>query len=107
MLDGSDLEAAAAKARQDRVTSGLGDRSAEVAAVVMARPDGVRAADVVEALDLDEKTARTYLSRLVGAGRIERASRGLYVPPVASVASVALQHDDPFERNTHNTRNTP
>lgn len=77
-LDGHDLEAASAKAQQDRVTSGLGDRSLDVAAFVLARPQGVRAADVVTALGLDRNTVGTYLSRLADAGRIVRASRGLY-----------------------------
>lgn len=113
-LDGADLEAAAAKAQQDRVTSGLGDRSAEVAAFVLARPQGVRAADVTKVLEISDHTARTYLARLAEAGRIARASRGLYTPPVATVATVALDDETSIspvaadvERNTRITRNTP
>jgi hypothetical protein len=80
-LDGTDLESAASTAQQNRMTAGLGDRSAEVAAFVLARPGGARAADLVTALGLDRNSASTYLARLAEAGRIERASRGLYVPP--------------------------
>jgi hypothetical protein len=106
-LDGADLEAAAAKAQQGRVTSGLGDRSAEVAAFVLARPQGVRATDVATALGLEGNIVNTYLARLAKAGRIVRASRGLYTPPVTSVISVTSYEDDPLESNSRNTYNTP
>lgn len=104
-LDGANLEEAAAKAGQERATAGLGDRSSEVAAFVITRPNGVRAADVSGSLGIDEHTARTYLGRLVTAGRIERPTRGLYTP-VASDASVAFPDDDSAQRNRHNSRNT-
>lgn len=106
-LDGADLAAASAKADKDRVTTGLGDRSVEVAAFVLARPNGTRASEVAAALDLDKNTASTYLARLADAGRIVRASRGLYTPPVTSVRTVTTEDGDSLERNARNTHNGP
>lgn len=117
-LDGEDLAAAAKQATKVRATSkataNLGDRAIDVILYVHQHPDGVRAADVADALDLDSKTARTYLARAHQSGRLEKPERGLYTP-VASVASVASegaaaggaeQGTLPL-RNTSNTRNTP
>ncbi|MBM7787779.1 AAA family ATPase [Tenggerimyces flavus] len=109
-LDGRDLAEAAQRAREQKVTAGLGDRSADVAAYVMSNPKGVRAAEVALALGIDQATARVYLARLYDADRIERAGRGLYgppIPPVTSVTSVTSEDVEPLERNTNNTRNTP
>jgi hypothetical protein len=84
-LDGGGLAAAAARARQRRVTEGLDVRSLEVIAYVNEHPEGVRWGDVKR--DLGEEEAR-YLSRLHDAGRIDRPSRGLYVP-VSGVSGVS------------------
>jgi hypothetical protein len=113
-LDGPDLAAASAKAEQGRAVEGLGDRAAEVAAFVLARPEGARAADVARGLEgIDEHTARTYLGRLTEAGRIIRVARGLYMG-VASDASIAFKENTSISpvasdvvRNTRNGRNTP
>jgi hypothetical protein len=76
----------------------LGDRSTAVLAVVARRAEqGTKAADVAAALDVSEATARTYLSRLVDAGRISKRERGIFVPlspPVASVMSVTSDEDE-------------
>jgi hypothetical protein len=95
-LDGHDLAEASQRAAQTRATADLGDRSAEIVAYVSAHPEGVRAAEVSEALGLD---ARRYLSRLVDSGRLDRPARGLYVP----VPSVPLPQTD----SAHIGRNTP
>ena len=87
-LDGATLDDASRAAAQARVTSALGDRSAEIVAFVAAAPGPVNAADVVAALGIAD--ARTYLSRLAVAGRLTRSGRGLYTP----VASVASLHPD-------------
>lgn len=100
-LDGRDLDQAAAAAQQRRVSDGLDQRSREVIAHVTDNPEGVRAADLAAALDMDEHTARTYLARMAEGGRIARLSRGLYTP-VASVASVA---NDQRNNATDATRN--
>jgi AAA domain len=109
-LDG-DLDQAASQAAQMRAVAGLGDRSAEVTALVSRNSDGTRAADVARALGTGEATARTYLARLHESGRIARPARGLYTPlpttPVASVTSVASDGTGGVQRNTYNTRNTP
>ncbi|MQA78095.1 MAG: AAA family ATPase [Streptosporangiales bacterium] len=97
-LDGEDLDAAARRAREARVTAGLGDRSAEVVAFVGKNPDGVRARDVEAALGDD---ARRYLARLVDAGRLRRASRGLYTPvptvPLSQVDGERLGQRDGWD----------
>lgn len=102
-LDGSDLEAAAYAAASRRAADGLGDRSAEVLAVVAASAEGVRARDVADKLGISEKTAGTYLGRLAASGRVNKPSRGLYTP-VGSVGSVGT--DQPLF-HTPNASNTP
>lgn len=90
----------------------LGERSAELVDFIKGHPEGVRAEEVSDALDLPINQARTYLSRLASSGRVERLERGRYgpvrnsnatrTPPVASVASVAFP-----EFATHITDTTP
>jgi hypothetical protein len=62
-------------------------------------PEGVRRADVAQALDLDPRQASVYLSRAADAGRLRRAERGLYTP-VMSVALLSPQVPEPSERNS-------
>jgi hypothetical protein len=111
-LDGADLAEAAKRAQQAQATAqataGLGDRSAEVVAAVQRHPEGTTPAEVAAEVRMDAHAARTYLARLVEAGRIARSGRGRYTP-VASVASVASEGGDgdlPPERNTRNGSNT-
>jgi AAA domain len=105
-LNGATLEEASAAAGAARASAGLGDKSAAIVAYIGQHPDGVRAEDIAIELDMPANAARTYLTRLHDARRIERVHRGVYTP-VASVASVALEHPSPLERNTNNVRNTP
>jgi AAA domain/FaeA-like protein len=90
-LNGDDLTSAAQVAVARRASEGLDERSRQVVAYVTENPEGVRAAEVASALDIEVHQARTYLSRLAESDRIVRAERGLY-RPVASVASVASDH---------------
>jgi hypothetical protein len=85
-LDGADLEEAAARAREARLTDGVSDRSAEIIAYVAANPPHVRAGEVEDKFGPD---ARRYLKRLADSGRLQRLSRGLYtsVPSVPSSQS--------------------
>jgi hypothetical protein len=85
-LDGADLEEAAARAREARLSGGVSDRSAEIIAYVAANPPHVRAGEVEEKFGQD---ARRYLKRLADSGRLRRLSRGLYtsVPSVPSSQS--------------------
>jgi hypothetical protein len=105
-LDGADLAAAARRARDQRATAGLGDRSAEVVGYVNAHPEGVSPFQVGAALGLDPKTAGTYLGRAARAGRIANPARGLYAP-VGSVESVERRDGDLSGFNTFNAFNTP
>jgi len=84
-LDGADLEEAAARARQLRLSGGVGDRSAEIIAFVANNPPRVTAAQVEEKFGKD---ARQNLKRLADSGRLRRLSRGLYT----SVTSVTSSH---------------
>lgn len=103
-LVGADLTAAASTAAARRSAAGLGDRSSEVVAIVAAHPDGVRPGQVAAELGIDPKQAGTYLGRLADAGRIRRASRGLYTP-VGCVESVETGGADvlPFHISTLST----
>jgi hypothetical protein len=101
-LDGGGLDDAADRARQRHAAMGLSDRSADVVAFVAGQPKGVRPADVAGQLGIEENAARTYLSRLAGAGRITRATRGVYVP-VASDASLRSANGS----QQSNTSNSP
>jgi AAA domain len=85
-LDGADLEEAAARATEARLTGGVSDRSAEIIAFVAANPPSVRAGEVEDKFGPD---ARRYLKRLADAGRLRRLSRGIYtsVPSVPSSQS--------------------
>ena len=86
-LDGADLAEAAARARETRVSAGLGDRSAEIIAFVAANPPHVRAGEVEEKFGPD---ARRYLKRLADTGRLRRLSRGIYTAvPSESVSHVS------------------
>jgi AAA domain len=89
-LDGAGLDEASSRARQARLTGGLGDRSAEIIAFVAANPPGVRAHEVEEKFGPD---ARRYLKRLADAGRLQKLSRGYYT----SVPSVPSSHSQVSE----------
>jgi hypothetical protein len=79
-IDGRDLAEAAQNARDAAVTTGVGDRMAEVVRTVNRTVSGLRAEQVAEELGIDKDSAGRYLRRAVEAGRIERAGRGLYTP---------------------------
>lgn len=86
-IDGQALADAAQKAAQNRLTSGVGDRSAEIIAYVASQTAPVTPKEVADALDLPD--ARVYLARLHDAGRLEKPKRGTYT----TVTSVSvLQH---------------
>lgn len=80
VLDGADLTDAAGALIEARAAEGLGERSAEIVALVSRRPDGVRAADVAQALGISADDAGRYLRRAAEADRIVKAARGLYTP---------------------------
>ncbi|MGI8578524.1 MAG: AAA family ATPase [Nocardioidaceae bacterium] len=105
-LIGDDLVSAAANAQTIHATANLSDRSAEIVRYVARHPDGVRAKDVAEAVDLSGREAGVYLSRLLDAGRLCRPERGLYMP-VESVKSVVSSNDGTPGYSTFNTFNTP
>jgi len=89
-LDGAGLTEAAQNAERikatTRATGAASDRMIDIVLLAYQRPEGIRRADVVKALGIDEKQATVYLGRAVELGRLKRAARGLYIP-VTSVTS--------------------
>jgi hypothetical protein len=104
-LDGADLAAAAKTAGLRRVTSGVGDRMAEVIEFVGDSP-GVGPAAVAAGLGLDAKTAQVYLARAVTAGRLQRNGRGSY-SPVGCVGLLGSEAPDASTNQQPNGTNTP
>ncbi|MEV8615893.1 AAA family ATPase [Amycolatopsis sp. NPDC051373] len=87
LLDGEDLEVAAARAQLREHTENLGDRSSEILAFVALHPDGVTAAQVEGKFGKD---ARRTLARLADSDRLRRPKRGLYT----TVPSVPMSQTD-------------
>lgn len=79
-LEGGSLAAAAGAAAQARATRGLSDDMAAVIAFVGKSPEGVTATQVADGVGLAIATARQYLRRAEGAGRLSRSQRGVYTP---------------------------
>ncbi len=104
-LIGGSLNAAATTAQTIRATTNLSDRSAEIVRFAARNPNGVRAADVAEAIDIPRDEAGVYLRRLTEAGKLRKPARGLYTP-VLSVLSVLSDEEEPPEQNTKNTKNS-
>lgn len=98
-LDGTALADAARKAQMARLTGGLGDRSAEIVTLIDKADAPVTPKQVEDALELPD--ARRYLARLVDAGRIGKAGRGLYT----RVPSVPLSQPstDQWDKGTDGT----
>ena len=105
-LDGDALADSAKIAATNRVADGLGDKAAEVLAVVSQHPDGIGPKAVGEAVGLNTANAATYLTRLVESGRVDKASRGKYTP-VNSVNSVNSDGETLAEVHTLHTVHTP
>lgn len=105
-LAGGSLAGAAAAAMTAKATENLGDRSAEILRFVAGHPDGVRAKQVGEELDMPVDDARRYMARLADAGRLEKAARGLYVPRVLSVPSVLSGEGIPSQQDTQDGQDT-
>jgi hypothetical protein len=96
-LSGETLNDAARAAQTKIATKNLGDRSAQVVKFVSLFPDGVKTADVAEALDMTPNEASVYLGRLYDHGRLSKPQRGLYTS--RSVGSVVSNG----QTNTTNT----
>lgn len=109
-LDGQSLADAARVAQQARATEGLGDRSAEVVALVSRHPNGVGPTAIGTMLGIPASQAGTYLARLAEAGRIGKAARGTYVPlgaPVETVETVESEADSTLPFHTFHGFDTP
>jgi hypothetical protein len=79
-VDGTDLEEAAREAASREAKAGLGDRSADIVALVARNPDGISPTEVGKQMGIEAKHAGTYLGRLTDAGRIRKVKRGFYGP---------------------------
>jgi hypothetical protein len=105
-LDGPDLAVAAQRARDARVTAGLGDRSTEIIGYVLQHPQGVTSAQVATEFDMDPRAAGTYLGRMADAGRLMKPRRGVYTP-VVTVESVESSDGEGPEVNAFNGFHAP
>jgi len=92
-LAGNTLAEASREAATTVQTAGLGDRMAEIIAFVSQRPQGVRRADVAEALGMQPDDAGKYLRRAHEAGRVANPSRGLF-SPLSFVSPLSLVEED-------------
>lgn len=102
-LNGHDLAAAAQAAQTSKQTAGVGDRMADVIAVIGANPEGLTPKDVKDLLpDIPSTQIDKYLSRAVESERIEKPQRGFYTP-VRSVRSVSFEP----QPDTTDTTDTP
>lgn len=105
-LTGGSLEAAAQAAETAEQMQNLGDRSAEVIRYLAERGTPATPTQIAAGAGLDTKTCSSYLSRLVGDGRIARFKRGQYIS-VGSVGSVGSgpgpSHAQPNTSNGSNT----
>jgi hypothetical protein len=108
-LRGSSLAEAAQAAQQAHALEGLGDRSAEVVAIVGRHPKGIGPTALGTMLAIPASQAGTYLARLAAGGRICKVGRGLYAPPSTPVESVeSVEAEDggnvlPFHSSTLST----
>jgi hypothetical protein len=90
-MNGGSLKQASQAAQLNRTTAGVGDRMAEVISAVSEHPDGVAVKDLKSLLaDIPPAQVDKYLSRAVEAGRLEKLTRGVYIP-VRSVRSVSSE----------------
>jgi hypothetical protein len=93
-LQGDGLRAAAARAADIKATGSLGELSATIVRFISDHPEGINAAAVATAINEDPAKVRTYLRRLLEAGRIDQPQRGYYTP-VTTVTSVTSKADQP------------
>ncbi|OBG36205.1 AAA family ATPase [Mycolicibacter heraklionensis] len=103
-LAGNELSDAATEAQHRRDSKRYGERALEVVAVVNRRAPAnhTTAADVAEALGLDNDQARVYLNRLAKADRIAKVGVGAYtsVTTVTSVTPTVASADEDGESGT-------
>ena len=95
-LQGDGLRAAAARAADIKATGSLGELSATIVRFISDHPEGINAAAVATAINEDPAKVRTYLRRLLEAGRIDQPQRGYYTPvtTVTSVTSEVNEQDE-------------
>lgn len=79
VLDGKTLDDAARMARQRREEGELGEKSRAILDYIAQNPHGVRAKEVATRFGDD---AHMYLKRLLEAGRLDKAERGIYLIPL-------------------------
>lgn len=93
-LSGGSLEASALAQANATATDSLGEVSAKIVRFINSKPNGVKTTDVAKAVGEDPNKVRTYLRRLLEAGRIDQPQRGYYTP-VTTVTSVTSKGDQP------------
>lgn len=95
-LAGGSLTAAASAQANAAATDSLGELSAKIVRCINSHPEGIKTADIAEAVGEDPGKVRTYLRRLLDAERIDQPQRGYYTP-VTTVTSVTSAVDEQDE----------
>lgn len=97
-LTGGSLDDARKSAATERVSEGVGDRSAEIIKLVADTPDGLGPTALAQKIGITPAAAGVYLKRLADAGRLARGGRGVY----RSVDAVVLPFNtfNAFNRDT-------
>lgn len=105
-LDGDALADSAQIAATNRVSDGLGDKAAEIVALLAQHPDGIGPTAVGAAVGMTAQNAGTYLQRLETAGRLAKVGRGRYAL-VETVESVETEMDNVVPFHGFHTFHTP
>lgn len=95
VLAGGSLDAAAGAAKEGAATRNLGDDAASVVRYATAHGP-VTPKQVEAALELPGATIRSYLTRAVEAGRLQKYGRGQY-GPVATATSATTAEGNPID----------
>lgn len=104
-LTGGSLEDARKSAVTERVSEGVGDRSAEIIKLVADAPEGLGPTALSQKIGISPAAAGVYLKRLAEAGRLARGGRGVY----RSVDATVLPFNtlNTFNRGAEDTEDGP
>jgi hypothetical protein len=97
-LCGGSLDAARKAAVTERVSVGVSDRTADIIKLV-AESDGIGPTAIGQKLGITTAAAGTYLTRLLEAGRITRAGRGVYRSVDAEIHTLHTLHTPRSEQS--------
>ena len=105
-LTGESLNDAAQAAEQGRATKNLGDFAASIIRYVTDHGP-VSPKQVEAAVQLPGTTVRSYLTRAVDAGRLQKHGRGLYGPATSATSATTRGLDNPDAAHVAHVAPTP